>query len=358
MRLKFRNKRISGILAGIPADVSFFDDEIGNYDFSPETTMKLKTTMGYNSHRVVKEGTCVSDMACLLLQSLFDRSLLLPEEIDALLIVTETPDHILPPTANIIQGRLGLKEDMICLDINQGCAGFEVGLIEAFSLLEQEEIRKVVLVNAEVLSQKTSRRDRNSYPLIGDGAAVTVVERSDSPCEIYGNIRMDGKGAYAIQIPAGGIRRQSDAETAVPRRDDYGNWRSADNLVMKGDEVFMFVQKKVPPLINDILEYSGRGREDIEYFMFHQPNRFMLNKLASKLKIPKEKMPSNIVENFGNSSGVTVPINIAHNIGQRLTKESMPLCIAGFGVGLAWSSMVLDLGPLDFCELVEFPKEM
>lgn len=357
MRLFFKDKTITGILSVVPEKVVYFDDEMENYEFPVETSIKLKTTMGYNCHRIVSEKTTVSDLAIYGIKYLLDSGKLSSDEIDALILVTETPDYIVPPTSNIIQGELGLKEDMICLDINQGCAGFEVGLIQAFMLLEQDAIKKVVLVNAEVLSHKTSRRDRNSFPLIGDGCAITVIERSPNTCEIFANIRMDGKGAFAIQIPAGGIKNPCSQQTAVPYKDAYGNWRSEENLVMKGDEVFMFVQKKVPPLIDDILKYSGHQKEDIGYYMFHQPNKFMLNKLAAKLKLPKEKVPSNIVENFGNSSGVTVPLNICYNLGERLKHESMRLCVAGFGVGLVWSSIVFTIGSLSFCDIIEYPEE-
>ena len=355
MRLKFRDKRISGILAVIPSKESLFDDEIDNYEFSPETSMKLKKTLGYHAHRLFEPPVCVSDVAVWAIERLVEQNLICKNDIDALILVTETPDHLMPPTSNIIQGRLGLRSDMLCLDINQGCAGFEIGLIEAFMLLDQEEINKVVLVNAEMLSRKVSKNDRNSYPLIGDAVSVTIVEKSNQPCEIFGNVRMDGTGAFAISIPAGGLRKPCSTETSVQYVDDFGNRRSAENLVMKGDEVFMFVQKQVPPLIEDILAFAGRSKEEIEAYMFHQPNKFMLTKLASKLRIPKEKMPSNIVENFGNSSSVTVPLNIAYNLGERLTHEKMLLCIAGFGVGLAWSSFVLELGNLDFCKTEEFP---
>lgn len=357
MRLKFKDKRISGILSIVPEKSISFDDEIQNYEFPPETSLKLKEVMGYNCHRIVGEKTTVGDLACYGMKYLIDNKELDKDEIDALILVTETPDYIVPPTSNVIQGKLGLKEDMICLDINQGCAGFEVGLIEAFMLLDQNEINKVVLINAEVLSHKTSKRDRNSFPLIGDGCAITIVERSESNCDIYANIKMDGKGAFAIQIPAGGIRKPCSAITAIEEKDSYGNWRSEDQLVMKGDEVFMFVQKKVPALINDILDYSGFLKEDVVYYMFHQPNKFMLNKLASKLKIPKDKMPSNIVETFGNSSGVTVPLNICYNLGERLQNESMRICLAGFGVGLVWSSIILSIGNLNFCSLIEYPEQ-
>lgn len=355
MRLKFQNKAITGILAVIPDRELLFDDEVKNYEFSPETSMKLKKTMGYNAHRIFESPVCISDIACFALKKLIDEDKLKVEDIDALLLVTETPDQPMPPTSNIIQGRLGLDENTLCLDINQGCAGFEIGLIEAFMLLEQESIKKVVLINAEMLSRKVSKRDRNSYPLIGDALSVTIVEKSEEPNDIYCNVKMDGTGAFAIQVPAGGLRMPCSFSTSQEKRDDFGNWRSAENLVMKGDEVFMFVQKKVPPLIKDALEYANVSAEDIPFYMFHQPNKFMVNKLADKLKISRDRMPSNIVENFGNSSGVTVPLNIAYNLSNRLCKERMKLCLAGFGVGLVWSSIIMDVGPLKFCEVIEHP---
>lgn len=356
MRLKFSNKAITGILAVVPDNELLFDDELGNYDFSEETSMKLKKTMGYHSHRIFEPPTCVSDIAVYALNHLLTEDKLAKDDIDALILITETPDYPVPPTSNVIQGILGLKEDMICLDINQGCAGFEVGLIESFMLLEQEEIRKVVLINAELLSRKVSKRDRNSYPLIGDALTVTVIEKSSDDNTIYANIRMDGKGAFAIQIPAGGLKTPCCAETAIQHRDDYGNWRSQENLVMKGDEVFMFVQKKVPPLIADILNFSQLDKDDVDYYMFHQPNKFILTKLASRLKVPLDKLPVNIVEKFGNSSGATVPLNIAFNLGQRMEKESFKVCLSGFGVGLVWSSIIMDTGPLDFCRIIEYPS--
>lgn len=354
MNLKFRNKRISGILAIVPEKVSFFDEEMGNYEFPIETSLKLKETMGYNAHRIVNEGTTISDLAICGFNYLFNNKLLEKESIDALILVTETPDYIIPPTSNIIQGELGLKEDMICIDINQGCAGYEIGLIESFMLLEQDSINKVALINAETLSRKTSKRDRNSYPLIGDGAAITIIEKSEVKSEIFANVKMDGKNAFAIQIPAGGMRKPSSPETSIPKKDDFGNWRAEDHLKMKGDEVFMFVMKKVPPMIEEILSFSKKDKEEIDWYMFHQPNKFMLKKLSQKLKVPDSKLPTNIVENFGNSSGVTVPLNIAYNLGEKLKEHTYEFCLAGFGVGLVWSSIIMEIGKLDFCQFIEY----
>ena len=123
---------------------------------------------------------------------------------------------------------------------------------------------------------------------------------------------------------------------------------------MQGDDVFNFMQPEVPSMIKHLMERAGVTPEDIDWFMFHQPNKFMLNKLADAIGVPHEKMPSNIVENFGNASGVTVPTCISYNLGDQLTKGSYRMCMAGFGVGLTWSSILMNVGHLNFNQIIEF----
>jgi 3-oxoacyl-[acyl-carrier-protein] synthase-3 len=260
----------------------------------------------------------------------------------------------MPPTSNVIQGALGLKSDMICMDINQGCAGYIVGLMQGFMLLDQPEIKKVVLMNADVLSPKVSKRDRNSNPLIGDAASITILERSNRANSISCTLKMNGQGAFALQIPAGGAKLPNSPETAEMIEDANGNFRSKDHLVMKGDEVFNFVQTEVPPLIDEVFKLANITKEEVDYFMFHQPNRFMLQKLADKIGVSRDKMPSNIVENFGNSSGVTIPLAITFNIGNEIENKLYKLCLSGFGVGLTWAAMVIDIGPLEFCKQIDY----
>jgi 3-oxoacyl-[acyl-carrier-protein] synthase-3 len=354
MNITYSGKKISGVLTVFPQRVSLFDDEAGNYTFSKEKTMRLKALMGYNEHRIVEEGVCTSDLCVFGLEHLFSAGFVAKDDLDAIVLLTQSPDHFMPPTSNIIQGRLGLKRDMICLDINQGCAGFEVGLLQAFALLEQSSIRKVAVLNADVLSRKVSKQDRNSYPLIGDGASITILERDPSYGKIYANIKMDGSMREALTIPAGGFKLPSTPETAIMIDDGSGNLRGMDNLKMNGQDVFNFVMTEVPPMILSLIEYSGVTLRDIDYFLFHQPNKFMLHKIAEKLSVPFDKMPSNIVEKYGNSSGVTVPANICVNLGQRVLTEKITVCFAGFGVGLTWSSILMDIGNMDFCEIAYF----
>ena len=151
MNFKFNRKKVSGTLIVVPANEKSFVEEMKNYNFPEARSLKLKEVMGYNKRRMVAGDVCVSDLAVFGLEKLFERKLLSREEIDALLVVTQTGDYLMPPTSNIVQGRLGLKRDMLCLDINQACAGFVLGLIQAFMLLEQESVHKVVLINADIL---------------------------------------------------------------------------------------------------------------------------------------------------------------------------------------------------------------
>jgi 3-oxoacyl-[acyl-carrier-protein] synthase III len=350
----FADKRISGMLLVLPADEYSFLDEMKNFNFPLGRSMKLKEVMGYDKHRIVREGACVSDLAVCGLQHLFDRGLLGRDDFDALILVTQSPDYFMPATSSVIQGRLGLKRDLFCMDINQGCAGFLIGLIQSFMLLEQPSVRRVVLINADVLSRKVSKQDRNSYPLIGDGASITIVERAAAGTKIFANLQMDGKNNDVLIIPAGGFRTPSTPATAVMEDVGDKNLRSLDNLRMNGSEVFNFVQVEVPPMIENLLQAAGTPVDAVDYFLFHQPNRFMLQKLADKMKVPHEKMPSNVVEHFGNSSGVTIPAAIALNLAERVRAAEFTACLAGFGVGLTWSSMLLKLGNWGFCERMEY----
>jgi 3-oxoacyl-[acyl-carrier-protein] synthase-3 len=352
MNLHFKNKKVTGILTVLPAREVLFEDEMENYNSPFAKSLKLKAAMGFNKKRIVADGVTSADLCIAGLTHLFDNQMLRKEDVDALIIVTQSPDYIMPPTSNVIQGHFGLKHDMICLDINQGCAGYIIGLIQAFMLLEQPAINKVVLLNADVLSPKVSKKDRNSNPLIGDAASITIIEKSNDNEEIFVSLKMNGEGAFALQIPAGGARLPSSPQTAILTEDLIGNIRSKNHLVMKGDEVFNFVQTEVPPLIEELYEYSKIDKEDVDFYMFHQPNKFMLNKLADRLGVDREKMPSNIVENFGNSSGVTIPLAITFNLGDKLCNQNYRLCLSGFGVGLTWAAMMIDMKYLSFSKII------
>lgn len=354
MHLKFKNKRISGILSILPSNEINFSDEISNYNFSEKQSIKLGKIMGYGTRRIVNTDTCVSDLCTHGLNYLFENDLLDKNSFQALVLCTQSPDQFIPATSSIIAGNLKLNEDVICMDINQGCAGFEVGLMQAFMLLDTGSINKVILLNADVLSKKVSIKDRNSRPLVGDGASITIIEncKNDEIIDIF--IKMDGSGALSLQIPAGGFKLPSNEETSVLVEDSAGNSRSLNDLVMKGDEVFNFVQTKVPELLGEMFYKLNIDKEFFDYYFFHQPNKFMLEKLAEKLEIPYNKMPNNICEKYGNGSNNTVPLTICENLGKSSLKGSYKVCLGGFGVGLTWSLIKCKLENLHFCEIINY----
>ncbi|WP_288921831.1 3-oxoacyl-ACP synthase III family protein [Phascolarctobacterium faecium] len=353
MKTIFRNKKISGLLSIIPETSISFEDEINNYAFPAKQTLRLQKVMGFKKHSIVKESTATSDLCIFGLKYILNNGLLKKEEIGAIVVACSYPDHFIPPVSSIIHGKLGLSEDVYCADINQGCVGFLMALTHGFMLLEHIKDKKVVAIAADVLSKKVSKKDRNSYPLIGDAAGIVVLENCAEHNDIYTIVRNNGSLGDALTIPAGGSRMPNTEKTAeLVDKDNDGNWRALDNLTMKGSDVFTFVQTKVPTLIEECLSYANLKKEDITYYLFHQPNRFMLKKLAEKIGIPYEKVPMNIVEEFGNSSGACIPVCATYNISDILKGEKHKYCLSAFGSGLTWEAMIMDIGELDFCEML------
>jgi 3-oxoacyl-[acyl-carrier-protein] synthase-3 len=353
MKTIFRGKRITGMLGVLPQNEILFDDEVGNYTFPEKQTMRLKKIMGYEKHRIVKDTTASSDLCVFGLKHMLQNGLVHRDEVGAIVVVTATPDHLIPTVSNIIQGECDLDNDVICIDISQGCVAFLLGLMQSFMMLEHLGHKKVLLFTVDTLSKKVSTRDRNSYPITGDAAGITLVENDANAKDIYFNLYNDGRRRETLIIPAGGSRLASSPETSVMRDIDHdGNLRSLDNLKMNGREVFEFVQAEVPPLIDETLVFAGESKKDIDWYLFHQPNKFMLKKLAEKLGVPYEKVPMNIVENFGNSSGASIPITIVHNLGQAVIDKTYNCCLSAFGSGLAWGAMTMELGGMDFCEML------
>ena len=349
---KLSNKRISGIVSVVPKKTVRFVDEIKNYGFSQEKSLNLQETIGFNERRILSETECGSDLCQFGMEYIFEIGLLDRADIGAIVYVTQTPDYFMPPTSTVLHGKLKCPRDVLCFDINHGCAGYIYGLLQAFLLLNMVD-KKVVLLNADTLSRASCPYDRNIYPLIGDAGSVTVVENSAAPGDIYVNMQTDGTRNDWLIIPAGAFRKPSTAETRNIRVLPDGNRRSEEDFYMNGAGIFMFTQTDVPATIRDLFFFAQKDLGEIDYFMFHQPNRFMLQKLAKKLNVPEEKMPNNIVEKFGNSSSACIPVDICYNIPDEVRKRRLKICMAGFGVGLSWGTIIMDMGPLEFCELIE-----
>lgn len=349
----FRGKKIASLLAVLPETVSYFDDEVNNYSFPVKQTMRLKKVMGYDKHRLAKSTSTVSDFAVYGLKYMMEQGWIAKSEIGAIVVATLCPDYFVPHISNIVQAKCGLGIDIICMDIAQGCCGFLLGLMQSFMLLEHLETgKKVILINGDVLSHKISKQDRNDYPLIGDSTTITVLENSGND-EIYYEMRNDGTRGDALKIPAGAFRMPSTLETAKMIDQGDGNFRALDHMHMDGSGVFNFVQTEVPPMLENAFERTGKTVNDFDWFLFHQPNKFMLQKLAEKAGIPEDKLPMNLVENFGNPSGASIPMTAIYNLKEDLMTKELRCCLSAFGSGLAWGVTFMNIGPLNHCKMIE-----
>ena len=352
MITSFSGKKVTSMLGILPETISYFDDEVDNYSFPAKQTMRLKKVMGYNQHRLAKESSTVSDFAIYGLKHMLENKWINKDDIGAVITVTLCPDHFVPHISNMVQAQCNLNTDVVCFDIAQGCCGFLVGLMQSFMLLEHITNKKIVLINGDILSHKVSKRDRNDFPLIGDGCAITVIENGGDD-NIYYEMHTDGKRGDALKIPAGAFRKPSTPETAVMVDQGDGNYRSLDNMHMDGSGVFNFVQIEVPTMIQGALNRTGKSVDDFDWFLFHQPNRFMLQKLAEKAGLPEEKLPMNLVENFGNPSGASIPLTAIFNCKEELLAKNNRCCLSAFGSGLAWGVMFMNIGALNHCEMIE-----
>ena len=354
MKFNFTNKKISGILTVIPKNELSFDDEVNNYPSTPKQMRNLKKVMGFDKRRITDKGVGVADLGTFGIEKILSAGYLQKDEIGALILVTQTPDYLMPPTTNIIQGRLNLSSDVYCLDMNNGCAGYVVGLIQAFQLLEHMQDKKVLFITAEISALRQNMykgkpsTNRDSL-LWGDALSITVLENdfADS-AQIVAEVVIDGKRWDTIVYPTKTfheLNHSEDAEIANAIK-SYSD--------MNGGEVFKFTQVDVPPIIKRVLADSGKTKDDIDWFLLHQPNKLMVEKVAEELELDFNKTFMNTFSKFGNSSCATIPTSICYNLPPDILKKTFSVCISGFGTGLTCSVMTMKLGPLKFCEIAEY----
>jgi 3-oxoacyl-[acyl-carrier-protein] synthase III len=285
---------------------------------------------------------CASDLGIAAVQKLFAGGHCSPDEIDFLILVTQMPDYFMPTSACLVQDRLGLRTSCGAIDINLGCSGFIYGLAMAKSLVEAGTSQNVLLVTSDTYTKWINPKDRSLRTLFGDGAAATFVAAVESDSELIGPFVLgtDGKGGMDIVVPAGGFRRPTTAETRIEKVDETGNVRSPENLYMNGAEVLGFTMRTVPPAITELLQKSGLTLEDIDLVIPHQANKFMLERLRAKLKIPHEKYWIDMKES-GNTVSATIPIAIESALAQGRLKAGDRALLAGFGVGYSWGATMI-----------------
>lgn len=346
MITSFVGKKITGVLSILPENEYLFEDETA--DPGDVKNRRLKKIIGFGARRRVKGTTTLSDMLLYGVNYLLAHNKIRKEEIGAIVVSTLSPDYLLPQISNIIQGETGLDTGVYCVDIPQACAGYVVGLVNAFMLLEHLDNKKVLLCTGEIFNRKSDDNEpKFAHPSFGgDIANISIVENTDDEKKIYASVYNDGSQRNALLVRDGGFRNPMTPEKIASQTNNI----PCMGVSMDGTAVFNFVQKEVPPAISELLERAGMAKDDIDYYLFHQPNKFMLQKLAEKMGIPYSKLPMDITEKLGNSDSGTIPAVMTTDVADDLLSKNNHCCLSGFGGGLTWASLIMDIGNLDFCE--------
>lgn len=347
--VSFNNVKIKGISAVVPKNI--IDNRNFTDIFTPQEIENTIKTTGIEKRRFASKDICSSDLCYHAAEKLISDMNIDRNSIDLLIFLSQTPDYHQPATAPILQDRLGLRKECAAFDINLACSGYVYGLSTAFSYASLEGINNVLLLVGETLSKITSKDDKATSLLFGDGGTATLVAKSEDKSSSYFSLNSDGSGFNVLIIPAGGYRNVSSEETVVIKEREDKSKRSDEQFYMDGMEVFNFTMREVPKDIKKILKYSDVELNKIDYIIFHQANKFMTDFFAKKLKYPIEKVPYSI-HKYGNTSGATIPLTIVSEM-KNIELDNKKVILSGYGAGLSWGTALLDLDKIYISDIVE-----
>ena len=328
---------IKTIAYALPAKVVTNDDLV--QDFPEWTAEKVVDKLGVKQRHVVSETETAADLATQAAENLFKENPNIQRDaIDFVLLCTQSPDYFLPTSACIIQHRLGLPTNIGALDFNLGCSGFVYGLSLAKGLVLGGIAKNVLLLTSETYNKHLHPKDKSNRTIFGDAAAACLVS-NEGWAEI-GNFSLgtDGSGAENLMVKTGGMRYKEKVNDLT--FDENENPASSDYLYMNGSEILSFTLEAVPLLVADTLQKNSMQQADIDLFVFHQANKYILNFLRKKIKIEEEKFYY-YIEKVGNTVSSTIPIALYE--AKKENKLTGNILLAGFGVGYSWGGVILKI---------------
>jgi 3-oxoacyl-[acyl-carrier-protein] synthase-3 len=308
----------------------------------PEWTIdKISSKTGIFNRHISDSNQCASDLAISASFNLFEEYNIDKNSIDYIILCTQSPDYFLPTTACLIQNRLGLKTSIGAIDVNQGCSGFIYSLGIAKGLIVSNQANKILVLTSDTYSKYIHPKDKNNKTLFGDGAAAVLVSNHPDGLGaklssfLYGT---DGSGYDKLIVQNGALR--NNVRNSIDVYEDGVFVKNDDNLYMDGRAVFQFTNTVVPLIVKEILEKENLKIEDIDKFVFHQANKFMLDKLRLRLEIPDHKFIFN-AEKIGNTVSSTIPISLKGLIENGAIKPGERILLSGFGVGLSYGATIV-----------------
>ena len=313
-----------GIAAAVPDLESPLADEVDS--FGKEAIEKICASTGIVSRRLAPSHVTAADLCESAASALLRRLAWEPTSVGLVVFMTQTPDFQIPSTACLLQERLGLGKNTAAFDVNLGCSAYAYSLWLASSLLGTMSQKRALVLVGDTLTRHVNRSDRALWPLFGDAGTATALEQSPDAPPMTFELGTDGSGWDHLLID----KRRSDSSL------------DSSTLQMDGPAVFSFALREVPPMVSRLMEVAGTDLDSMDYVILHQANQFILRTLQRRLKIPDSKFVVDLAT-WGNTSGATIPLAIVSSLRDQLTAGSHRLLLAGFGVGLSWSALVVDL---------------
>lgn len=339
-QLRFTQAVLRGLVTTVGSRTLHFAEEGPALGLSDAEIARLSRVIGLRARQIVPGSETTVDLCAASARRLLAGTGVRADQVQALIMVTQTPDHAAPSSAIALQHRLGLPITSMAFDMRLGCSGFVYGLCVAYSLV-QSGLDHVLLCVGDVASRLVDPTDHAIAPIMGDAGAAALIGRGDSVAtfEMYS----DGSGGRALMVPNSGIRHVPDDEGKPAR------------MVMDGAAVFNFTLQRVPALVRDALALAGREPGDIDYFVLHQPNRYILQNMQKRLGLPEAKMPMATQSAYGNQNAASIPGTINGFLADAFASRRLTALFAGFGIGLSWAACVLETDriycPPTFAEL-------
>lgn len=328
---------INGVSYYLPKKILTNQDLSNEHpEWNPE---KISSKTGIYSRHIADEDEFGADMAVEASNLLFKEYGIDKNKIDFVLYCTQSPDYFLPTTACIIQNQLGIPTTSGALDFNLGCSGYVYGLSLAKGLIMGNIAKNVLLITSETYSKYINRLDKSNKTIFGDAASATLISKEPGLYQIKEfSLGTNGEGAENLIVKNKGVRNRDKAGDDI--FDKEGIFvRNDSNLYMNGGEIFSFTSRSVPLLVEDTLQKNSLSLEEVDYFLFHQANKFMLEHIRKKIKVPQEKFIY-YLENVGNTVSSTIPIALKEGC---INKNKFgKILLAGFGVGYSYAGCIIE----------------
>lgn len=337
------NVRLAGMATCVPKRVYH------NIDDAPPKIRsereRLARNIGIHTRRLCPDWQTFSDLAFVATERLLADLQWDKADIDALIVITQSPDYPIPATAIILQDRLQLPQSTIAYDVNLGCSAYPFGLHLLGSMIASGAIRKGLLLVGD-------RSGTEKDPLFSDAGTATALEFDAGAPPMHFDLNSDGSGYKAIMLPVGGHREPVGVHHLIPHRDEGGFLRCGTDLILDGPAVLSFSTQRVPPAVEKLLAHVGMGKDEIDYFVFHQANRMINETIRKKLGLPTEKVPSTL-HDFGNTSGASLPVTMTVRLHETLSQGRHRLLLGGFGIGLSWGTAIIEIDSAVLPALIE-----